>query len=557
MRIDEATFIVTDTETTGARPADARLLEIGAVRVDGLRITERFQQLIDPQRAVPRWITDLTGISTAMVFGQPPAERVLPDYLDFLGDGILVAHNLRFDEGFLNAELDLAGLPALDNNRLCTLRLARRLLPGLPSKGLDALVKHFGVRVEARHRALGDAEATAHILILLLDRLRTSFGIETVEQLLLFQNQRYKTATGEPSSVRRIREKVLPGLPDRPGVYFMKDSRGQVIYIGKAKSLRNRVRSYFNGIDAHPEHTRKLVYTVRGIDWQETGSELGAVLLESKLIKSHLPRFNRAGRRYSRYAFLRLDTTHDFPTLTTTSLIRSDGAEYYGPVGKRRQAEEIVELINRLFKLRECNEGVFRQHRACLYQNIGRCTAPCTGEHAPGTYTDEVQRVRQFITGQDEMVQQTVEEAMRRAALERNYEDAAWYRDQLRRLERTLGRKRQLATAVHDLNAVLVEPGRDEGAVELFMLRFGRLVATTSVQVPVSDMDRGRTGELLALHYSGDQVPPALYEVAEVDEIRLLAHWTRLLEGRARLVHWRAGDSPERLADAVLSRVAG
>src|SRR5690606_5315296 len=273
--------------------------------------------------------------STAMVFDQPTAAEVLPAWLDFLGDGVLVAHNLPFDLRFLEVELDIAGLPSLRNPMLDTLRLARRLLSALPSKGLSGLTQHFGIEVNGRHRALGDAEATAQLLLLFVERLRTEFGAETVDDLLGFQRKRYRDTRREPAHLAHIREAVLPLLPDRPGVYSMRDRRGRVIYVGKAKSLRNRVRSYFAAVDNHPPKTRKLVRDVRDVTWEETGTELAALLEESRRIKQLLPVYNHAQRRYRDYPFLRLDTTHPYPTLSWTPRIQTDGAEYYGPLGRR------------------------------------------------------------------------------------------------------------------------------------------------------------------------------------------------------------------------------
>jgi len=164
MTIEDATFVVTDTETTGTKAASNRIIEIGAVKVEAGEITDRFQQLVNPERTIPSRITHLTGITTGMVFDQPTMESVMPQYLDFLEDGILVAHNLPFDLRFLNAECSRLGLDDLSNRTLCSLRLARRLLPGLRSKGLSRLAQFYGINVNGRHRALGDAEATGIIL---------------------------------------------------------------------------------------------------------------------------------------------------------------------------------------------------------------------------------------------------------------------------------------------------------------------------------------------------------------------------------------------------------
>ncbi|MEM6782686.1 MAG: DEDD exonuclease domain-containing protein [Bacteroidota bacterium] len=550
--IDKTTFVVTDTETTGARAGEDRLIELAAVKLRGGQIVGTFQHLINPERHIPQRITRLTGITTAMVFEQPTASDVLPGYLDFLGDGILVAHNLPFDQRFLDVELDLAAMPPLTNEALCTLRLARRLLSALPSKGLSALTAHYGLKNDARHRALGDATVTAHVLLRLLDQLRIEFGATNIADVLAFQRKRYKDTRRAPKHLERIRNETLPQLPDRPGVYFMKDRRDRIIYVGKAKSLRNRVRSYFTGIEAHPPKTRKLLRDVRAVHWTETGSELRALLDESRLIKQMLPVYNRAQRRYRSYPFLRLDTTHRFPTLTQTPVIRNDGAEYYGPIGRRGQAEELIELIARLFQLRECEEPTFRLGRACLYHEMGRCTAPCEGGVGAARYGEVVEQVRRFLTGQDNSALDVVEQKMRQAAARLDFEEAGFYRDQFRRLERTFGRQQHIASAVHDHHAVLVEPGLREGDVQLFVIRHGRLVAIHDLPVPPSPDDLRALDALLGEHFDPSVAPPDVIGKADVDQSRILLHWMHRHPDRARQIRWHDGDDVSTMTQAIV-----
>ncbi len=547
MTVEQATFVIVDTETTGSRAGDDRLIEVGAAKLVGGEIVDTFQQLIDPGRHVPRRITRLTGISTAMVYGQPSAAEVMPRFVEFLGDAILVAHNLPFDARFLDVALADAGLPPLQNSALDTLRLARRLLSSLPSKGLSKLTQHFGIEVKGRHRALGDAAATAELLVILLDRMKLEFEVETVEDLLAFQRRRYKDTRREPSHLKKIREQILPLLPDRPGVYFMRDSKGRVIYVGKAKSLRHRVRSYFTGVENHTPKTRKLVRDVRDVTWRETGTELAALLEESKLIKNYLPVYNRAQRRYRDYPFLRLDTTHAYPTISWTPRIAHDGAEYYGPLGRRGQAEELVELIGRMFRLRECDDPVFSLGRPCLYHQMGRCGAPCVGGDGAEQYELEVDRVRRFLTGQDTEAVDMVEEAMREAAAAREYEAAGWYRDQLRRLQRTFGRQRKIASAVHEHDAVLVEPlapgyaGLEEGGTQLFLIRHGRLVGRVDLPVDPGPDEVADLQAALAETFDPGLAPPPSHLRPDVDEMRMLANWMRLHSEGARQVRWHPG----------------
>lgn len=350
-----------------------------------------------------------------------------------------------------------------------------------------------------------------------------------------------------------------PGqVPDSPGVYRFRDEHGRVIYVGKAKSLRNRVRSYFAGVDNHPPKTKKLVRDARDVTWTETGTELAALLEESKAIKQLLPVYNRAQRKYRDYPFLRLDTTHAYPTLSWTPRLETDGAEYYGPLGRRGQAEELVELVNRLFRLRECDDHVFDLGRPCIYAQMGRCVAPCVGGEGAEVYADLIARVRAFLRGQDEDALATVEEAMHAAAARLEFETAGWYRDQLRRLRRTLGRQKQVASPVHGHHAVLVEPlapgyRGQEGGAQLFFLRYGRLVGRLDLPAPEDATAEAALRAALEQHFDPAAPPPDRFERADVDEIRILAHWMRLHPGEGRQVRWTPEADADAFAGAVLA----
>ena len=555
MLIREATFVIVDTETTGTSAANDRLLEVAAVKVRGGEVVDQFAQLINPQRSVPRRITMLTGISTAMVFDEPPIAEVLPRFLAFLGDDVLVAHNLPFDLGFLNAELRRAGHDPLKNPTLCTLRLARRLLRGLRSKALSSLISFFNLVVEGRHRALGDALAAKDILLRFIDQIEAEHEVETLDDLLRFQHRTYSNVSTPPKHVQAIRETVLPRLPDAPGVYFMKDRQGGIIYIGKAKSLRHRVRSYFTGIEAHPERTRKLVRTVRDVVWIETGSELAALLLESRLIKEHQPRFNRAHRRYRNRPFIRLDTTHAAPRITLSTYLQDDGAEYFGPLSGRRQAELVADVINQLFLLRECDDDTFKMGRRCLYADIGRCAAPCVDSAATAAYPDEVERVRNFLTGHDRSVLDLLETRMQAAAAALDYEQAAEYRDWCQRLERMLTRQQEVAAPVLDHNAVLVQPGVEDGAVQLFLVRFGRHAETVTLSQPPPPDEVDRLRRRLAHHFDAARERPARYFKKEVDEVRLLAHWMYLHRDSTLPVRWTPSRDLDEFLDEILQQI--
>jgi DNA polymerase III subunit epsilon len=543
VRLDAATFVVTDTETTGLRADRDRVIEVAAVKLRGGRIVGTFQQLINPGRAVPSRITQITGISTAMLYDQPPAGAVLPEFLEFLGDGVMVCHNLPFDHRFLAAELERARLAPLECPGVCTLRLARRMLPGLPSRGLGALGAHFGITNRARHRALGDAEVTAAVLQRLLDRLTAAFGLTTVQDLVAFQHRRYRETSGEPAHIRRIRSEMLPQVPERPGVYTFRRRNGEVLYIGKAKSLASRVRSYFSAIDSHPQRLRKLVRDVRVVEWEETGSELAALLLESHRIKTLRPRDNRAGTTYRDFPFLRLDTAHDFPRLAATRGVAADGAEYYGPISRRAVAEEIVELVDQHFGLRLCDEAAWRtaarHHRPCFYREIDQCVAPCLAE-PDGVYPDEVERVRRLLNGDASFLMPVLERKMQAAAERMEYEAAGRIRDQIRRLERLTARRRPFGRPLHDLHGVLLEDDA-RGGVQAFLLRGGRLVERVDVGLPTTEAASGGLAAALDRHFAPDAPTPLAFGRAELDEIHILSHWLRCAGVESRLIPWEPG----------------
>lgn len=556
MHVEDATFVVTDTETTGTDTATNRLIEIAAVKVRGGEVVDRFQQLINPERSVPGRISQITGITSAMVFDQPTAAVVMPQYLDFLGEGVFVAQNAPFDERFISAELKRLGQPALPNDVLCTLRLARRLLPGLRSKGLSSLAQFYGLQVNGRHRALGDAEATAVILQRFLSQLAFEHGLGALKEVLAFQRKRYRDIRKAPTHIQKLRAEVLPALPDRPGVYFMKGTSGATIYIGKAKSLKSRVTSYFNAVEAHEARRRKLVAAIRDVEWRETDSELAALKLESRLIKKHKPRFNRTQRRYRSRPFIRLDASEAFPRVAWCRHLASDGAEYFGPLGGRKEADLVVELLRRFFRLRECEDDQFAKGERCLYAAIDRCTAPCEGGDGAAAYAAEIDRVRAFLTGHDRSLLENLEAEMKKAASRLDYEQAAQYRDWHKKLKRLLDKRQFVAAPVLEHNAVLVAPGVEAGTAQLFCIRFGRHVETITVhRVPTAE-ERAHLEARLAHHFDPSRAKPETYTKRDIDEIRLLSHWMYKRRHDAVHVPWR-GRSASDFAAAILGEAEG
>ena len=552
MHVSDATFVVTDTETTGLKAKEHRVIEIGAVKVQDGEVVDRFQQLVNPQRSIPGRITKLTGITTGMVFDAPTMDDVMPDYLDFLDDGILTAHNLSFDKGFIDAECTRIGAEERPNETLCTVRLARRLLPGLDSKGLSRLVQFYDIDVEGRHRALGDAEATGIVLRRLLSQLAFEHEIETVEDLLSFQHRSYQTVRETPSHLKAIREDELPNVPDEPGVYALKNSSGTALYVGKAKDLSDRLRTHFTAVESKSARKRTMLQKVRSVDWETTATELEAILRESRLIKTKKPRYNRAQRRYYSRPFIRLDTTHEYPTISWTRTLTDDGAEYYGPVRNTDRAEMVVDVAGRFYRLRECDDERLHLGQRCLYADMDRCTAPCETDDAEA-YAEEVQRVRRFLTGRDPSVIDRLRERMRQASDNRDFEKAAEFRDIVESLETILDKQRLMAAPVRRQNAALVhrEEGRD--TADVLFVRFGRFEESVSCRVPPRAEKKKVLLKDCQVHFDPDREPPSSFSKRDTDELRLLSHWTHAHRDELTVVRSTPERSPGEVLEAIIN----
>lgn len=257
-RLDEMDFCVIDTETTGGKAEDNRIIDVAVMRVrDGI-ILEKFQTLVNPRRPIPAWITMLTGIDDDMVRGAPTFDEIAGPLRIVLEKGVFAAHNAAFDYGFVRCEYDRLG-QSFDRPSLCTLRMARLLCPELPSKSLGVLCEHLLIDVWDRHRAHGDAEATAYVLKGFLNALRTDHGIATWDDLQCFLEA---GAVVLPAGVPPA---ALQALPEAAGVYRFLDVDGNIVFEGKSTNIRRRVRSHFLRSNRSPkaEWFRKIVRFIR------------------------------------------------------------------------------------------------------------------------------------------------------------------------------------------------------------------------------------------------------------------------------------------------------
>jgi len=335
-------------------------------------------------------------------------------------------------------------------------------------------------------------------------------------------------------------------LPDRPGVYLYKDARGQVIYVGKAASLRSRVRSYFQESRARDPKTDALVSHIRDLDWIVTDNELEALILESNLVKRHRPRYNVVLRDDKHYPFLRLTTQEAFPRLVVARRVQQDGAAYFGPFYPATAMRETLRLVRQLFPLRTCRipiDGTLA--RPCIQYFIHRCNAPCTGRETREGYAQTVRAVQRFLEGRDDELARDLTREMEQAAAEEKFELAAVLRDRIQALNTVRERQKIISTEETDTDvAGLVRQG-GVACVQLFFVRRGRLLGRESF---VFDRVGGVTdGEVLSAFvrqfYARQVVPPPEILLSEpLPEAELVQAWLgERRGGRVDLVAPRRG----------------
>ncbi|MDX2128661.1 MAG: DEDD exonuclease domain-containing protein [Chloroherpetonaceae bacterium] len=520
-------FTVIDLETTGGVKPENTIIEVSAFQFIGGRITGEYTTLVNPLQPISYFISEYTGITNEMVKEAPTMKQIIGDLRHFIGESIFVAHNIGFDFGFVNLELSRYGLKQLENPTLCTVRLARRLTPKNQRKNLGALAAYFGVELKNRHRARGDSLATVYVLDALMRLASHKFDAETAQELLSLQFQSIRKFRRETRFIKTLRETTLRHLPETPGVYLMYSESGNLLYVGKSKNLKARINSYFNGPDHHSEKVKELVKQIAKIETRETGSELEALIEESRLIKSLSPPYNTLLRFYRRYPFLKL-SSDDFSRLDMALELENDGAEYFGPFTSKEITMDVFESINKHFKLRECSDSDFRKGRACIYKDLNRCIAPCESPSAMlPLYQKEVAKVKDFLSGNDSQILGMLTEKMKALGAEQRYEEAGELRDKIQSLRRVFYRQANVISSVNENNLLIFLPTskkvKNETGSDILVLvvRFGRLVR--SFIYLQEDLEK-ECQSLFELFFNGENAPEECKN-EEIDEMQILSTW--------------------------------
>ena len=531
--LSATTFVVVDLETTGTSARENAITEIGAVKLRGGEVIGEFQTLVDPGSPIPPFIVALTGITDAMVVAAPRIEQVLPSFLEFLGDAVLVAHNARFDVGFLKAACKAHVYEWPDPEVVDTLVLARRATTKeeAPNKKLATLARVFGTTVTPNHRALEDARATGEVLHGLLERL-AAFGITHREDLETLRLQ-------VPAELRR-KATMADGLPPKPGVYTFRGPQGDRLYVGTSRNIRSRVKSYFTRGETR-RGIRDMLSLAVDVDAHVCPTELEANVLEIRLIHQWRPRYNRRSMRPERTAWLRL-TAERYPRIVVTKATHGEPG-WLGPMRSIRDAHSAVEALQQALGVRSCRQRLTIVPRptahACIQKELGTCVAPCVLGAESG-YDATVTSAQAAMAGEVSPVVVALERAVAVYAEELEYERAAELRDQLSAVVDGAIRQARLGS----LQACsIVAVRRLEEAWELVAVSHGRLTGTRRVDTGV-----WAAADELRAQWGGLEVVQPLVEEQELvlkwleqPGTRLLyvdGTWASPVRGACKFRHW-------------------
>jgi DNA polymerase-3 subunit epsilon len=506
-------FLAVDTETNGRAGDLCEMTEVGCVLVGGGELHEQWSSLVRVERPLSRGIERFTGITQVMVDEAPPPAEVLPRLGELLRRRVLVAHNAAFDRRVLKQAFVRADVPWPDPPVLCTVAMGRRLAPLARQRKLALLAESLGVEVDETHRALPDALTCARIFCALFPKLCAN-AASLGDALRLLGPRRRAPRAAPAAKIPREQRPDLSKLPDDPGVYVFRNEAGQPLYVGKSVAVKSRARAHF----CQPGDWTGQAEVV---DYIPTNSELGALVLENRLIKRWRPPGNRALKRTDRWVYLVCRLDIPFPVLEVAPEPAAGRAVNIGPVKGRDACQELADQVTSLFQLRHCGRKMRLREHPSLYGQMGRCVSPCLGDLDPNAYRRRLDEALALFDGPDgaERLLARVSAEMERASAERRFERAAVMRDRHERIGRLLERLGGLVRAVHSGSRVVLAKHPVKPEWDLFWVSGGRVADWG----PLAD----QLPELPARARS-HATPPARVPVVapdEVHEVRIVSSW--------------------------------
>jgi DNA polymerase-3 subunit epsilon len=369
-------YAIVDIETTGGYAAANGIIEIAVLISDGQKVLGQFHSMVNPGYTIPRFIESLTGITNEMIEYERDFRSIADELYELLHDKIFVAHNVNFDYSFVKHHLLACGYE-LNCKKICTIRLGRKIIPGLRGYGLDKICHHLGIEIEQRHRATGDAAATAELLHYLLEN-DTNGDAQTM----------LKSASKEQFLPPNMAVSEIKKLPSQPGVYYFHDKKGKVIYVGKAKNLSKRVNSHFSNNKPNRQK-QEFLKKIYHISYQATATELMAFILESTEIKKLWPEQNRSQKRFQQtYGMYSFEDSNGYLRLCIEKRRRNLRALYTFNI----LAEGYSLLRNLVAEFDLCPKLCFLQSAniRCQALAVNKCNGACEQKETPETYNRKV-----------------------------------------------------------------------------------------------------------------------------------------------------------------------
>ena len=350
-------------------------------------------------------------------------------------------------------------------------------------------------------------------------------------------------------------EHRLQSAPEKPGVYLMKDAQDNVIYVGKALVLRNRLRSYFGSPSGHAPKIRRLVPQIADFEFIVTDTESEALILENTLIKKFKPRYNARLKDDKTYPFLKIDLSEEFPRVYITRQVAKDGARYFGPFASAGSVRHTMDLVKKLFPYRSCTKTITgTDPRPCLEYFIHRCVAPCSGYASKDEYADVIKQVIMFMEGNTEVVTRGLRDSMTQASEKLEYERAGVLRDQIRSIERVAEQQKMDSQPVGDLDAIAMAQEANEAWVETFFIRHGKLVGRDRFLMEGAEGEAPGVilGQFVKQFYeSATMVPRRILLQYQLEEHELIHEWLKERRGGAVTLLYPKRGQYRKLLDVV------
>ncbi|MBN2046628.1 MAG: excinuclease ABC subunit UvrC [Anaerolineaceae bacterium] len=322
---------------------------------------------------------------------------------------------------------------------------------------------------------------------------------------------------------------TIDTLPDLPGCYIMKNAKGKVIYVGKAKVLKNRVRSYFHNNAQHDDKTRMLVKNIASIEWIVVGSELEALILEMNLIKKHRPQYNIRLKDDKRYPYIKIHWAMDFPRVTVTRQMAQDGNRYYGPYTSAWAVHQTLDVLRRIFPYLTCDRTITgTDTRACLYYDIKLCSGPCIGAIDKEAYRKNLDEMGDFLNGYSDQIIFNLQKEMQQASEELHFEKAAAIRDKLKAIDRIIEQQKIISVNRTDSDIIAMARDKNEACVQIFFIRNGKLIGREYFILEGAEEaneDEIISGFVKQFYKQAAKVPDEIILPNQVEESKVIEEW--------------------------------